>query len=154
MSVTRFILCAAVFAVGCASTPAGDDLPAPGGASASETAPVIPAASVSESEAATPPVMFVALCDAAAADAAADAEQAFGRAHDGLHTLAREVQDTDERAVAGDLLEAKQQVEAAFAADPLPEDLSDRLDRLVDAAADALAASGDPRPTCPERSVP
>lgn len=123
------LLCAAVLTVGCA--------PTDGAQPADESS-----------------VVLSAVCEAAAADGPAEAGAAFGGAHDGLHSLARELQDTDRRDVAGDLLEAKQQVEEAFATAPVPDDLPDRLDRLVETTADALAATGATRPTCPERSKP
>lgn len=142
MSATRLLLCAAVLAAGCGTTTGATDA----ADTADEASPGVAAS-------ATPP-LFAGLCDAAAARAPGEAEETFARAHDGLHSLARELQDTGQRAVAGDLLEAKQQVEAAFGTDPTPPDLTDRLDRLVDATADALSASGHPPPSCPERSVP
>ena len=121
---------AALLAVGCASA---DDDPTGGAGAAS---------------------VLLAVCDAAAADDPAGAEAAFGGAHDGLHSLARDLQDTDRRDVAGELLEAKQQVEEAFAAASVPDDLPERLDRLTEATADALAATGATRPTCSDRDSP
>lgn len=100
------------------------------------------------------PAVYVALCEAAVAPDAEAAREAFARAHDGLHTLAGDLQRTDQRVVAGDLLEAKQRVEAALAAEPVPEDLDARLDAMLTATADAVAASGQPRPTCPEGATP
>lgn len=123
------LLCAAVVAVGCA-----------------------PADDVRADDAT--PLVLAAVCDAAAADDPAGAESAFGRAHDGLHSLARDLQDSDRRGLAGDLLEAKQQVEEGFATAPVPDDLPDRLDRLAEATTDALAATAATRPTCPERNAP
>ena len=118
-------LCAAVLAVGCTS---------PDAAPTGEPAPV---------------VVLTAVCDAVAADDPAVAEEAFGNAHSGLHDLGRELQDADRRDVAGGLLVAKQQVEEAFAATSVPDDLPDRLDLLAEATTDALAAVGSTRSTCP-----
>lgn len=123
-------LLAAILAVGCA---AADDDPT-GGAGAASVLP--------------------AVCDATSADDPAGAEAAFGGAHDGLHRLARELQETDRRDAAGELLEAKQQVEEAFAAASVPDDLPERLDRLTEATVDALAATGATRPTCAEQDNP
>jgi hypothetical protein len=116
------------------------------------TAAGTPTAATSPSPTAAGDAMFVALCEAAAAPEPADAEAAFERAHEDLHALARELEDADQRPAAATLLEAKQRVEAAFAEDPPPADLSDQLTALVDAAAEATVAAGRPRPACPEGS--
>jgi hypothetical protein len=58
------------------------------------------------------------VCDAArqaGADAAAARQTFFGQAHDGIHLIARGLQDVDRGATAT-LLEAKQKVEADFLA--------------------------------------
>lgn len=130
MPTVRLLLCLAVTLASCASSSSTDD-------AGSGPAPVL-----------------VAMCDAANADDPAAAEAALGRAHDGLHTLARELKETDRRDTAADLLEAKQRVEAAFAADTVPDDLSDRINTLVDATAAALTATGRPRAPCPEGTAP
>ena len=130
MPTIRLLLCLAVAFAGCASSSATDG-------SGDDPAPAL-----------------VAVCDAADADDPSAAEAAFGRAHDGLHTLARELQDLDRRDAAADLLEAKQRVEAAFAADTVPDDLSDRIATLVDATAAALTETGRPRTPCPEGTAP
>lgn len=96
-----------------------------------------------------PPPLLATLCAAAAAGDRNHAEEAFGRAHDGLHTLARELQEAGEREAAGELLEAKQRVEAALVADQVPDDLHDRLDTLSDATAEALEAAGTVAAACP-----
>ncbi len=145
-TITRMLLCLTVLAAGCA-TSAEAPTAAAGTPSPAATSTAAPTGSES-------PALYTALCEAAAATDPAAAEPAFAGAHDGLHTLARELQDTDQRAVAGDLLEAKQRVEAAFVAEPLPDDLAQRLDRLLTATADAITASGRPRPTCPEGPTP
>lgn len=126
MPTLRPLLFLAVLVAGCASSP-------PAGESG-----------------ATVPSVLAAVCDAAGGNDVVEAEAAFARAHDGLHTLARELQDVDRRDVAADLLEAKQRVEAAFANEPVPDDLSGRVDALVDATAEALAATGGPRASCSE----
>lgn len=93
MPNVRLLLCLAVALTGCGSS------------------------STDDADTGAAPVL-VAVCDAADADDPAAAEAAFGQAHDGLHTLARELQEGDRRDAAADLLEAKQRVEAAFATCP------------------------------------
>ena len=155
MSTTAIaLLCLAVLGTGCASSaddPAAEDAPT---AESGTTASPAPDPSASASPDAKPPVVYEALCDAAAATDPDAAESAFGRAHEGLHTLARELQQDDQAVVAGDLLEAKHGVEAAFGEGPAPDDLDQRLDRLLVATADAIAASGQARPTCPAGTSP
>lgn len=56
-----------------------------------------------------------------------------GPIHQALHDLADELQQADRRRIAGDVLEAKQAVEAGLAADTTPADLTASLDFLVDA---------------------
>jgi uncharacterized protein (DUF305 family) len=111
------------------------------------------ASSQSESSGATPALIGV-LCDAAVADSPEAAQRAFGDAHSGLHALARQLQDDDQRVAAGDLLEAKQRVEAAFVDDPVPADLDDRLGRLVATTIDAFeVADGDRPSSCSDRNA-
>lgn len=150
----RLLLCFALFATGCASASDSPDPAGPVTAATATTAPEPAATPQGGTTNSKVPDLYTALCDAASAPDPESAESGFGRAHDGLHSLARELQDTDQRAAAGDLLEAKQQVEAAFADDPVPGDLTRRLDQLLTATADALVASGQPRPTCHEGTSP
>lgn len=155
-TAVRLILCFSILTAGCASAaeaPPAADPPATTATATGSPSPTAGGGTPPAGEVAVPAV-YVALCDATTATDPAAAKDAFGRAHDGLHTLARELQDTDERAAAGDLLEAKQRVEAAFADVTVPDDLDQRLDRLLTATADAIVASGQPRPTCPEGSTP
>ena len=89
-----------------------------------------------------------ALCTAAGAETVTDARTAFATAHDGLHTLARDLQAADERHVAARLLEAKQRVEAAVA-DELPlDELTPRLEELLAAVSEASTQLDRPTPTC------
>lgn len=88
------------------------------------------------------------LCTAAAADTAADARGAFAAAHDELHTLARDLQEVDERVVAARLLEAKQAVEAAVAEELPLKQLRPRLDELLAATTEAADTLDRPVPTC------
>lgn len=61
----------------------------------------------------------------------------FGRAHEPIHTLAKAVLVTDRRA-AGELLRAKQAVEAGFAQPAGSGDLGGDLQRLVEETVQAL----------------
>lgn len=91
------------------------------------------------------------LCEAQQATGADDFRELFeGPAHQALHDLADDLQRADLRPVAGDVLEAKQAVEAALAADPVPDDLSDRLTNLVGATSRGLAALDRPALSCAE----
>jgi hypothetical protein len=77
-----------------------------------------------------------ALCTAAG-QAPADpleAEKTFaGKAHEGLHSIARQLEDTD-RAAAGALLKAKMQVESDFAGGAANDTIRTDLLALADAA--------------------
>jgi hypothetical protein len=91
---------------------------------------------------------YLALCDARAAGAPARARRIFfDRVHTPLHELAAEVGASD-RDVAADLLEAKNEVEAAFDDAHLPTSLSDGLDALSLASADALRSLALEVPRC------
>lgn len=75
----------------------------------------------------------VGVCQAAgqaASDAGAPRRTFFGKAHDGLHTIARALEDVDRRAAA-DLLQAKQTVEADLSGTPTAADLGAHLRRLA-----------------------
>jgi hypothetical protein len=72
----------------------------------------------------------------------------FGPTHQALHDLADDLQNADLRPVAGDVLEAKQSVEAALAADPVPEDLPERMEFLVEATSRGLAVLDRPTLSC------
>lgn len=85
------------------------------------------------------------LCEAAAAGDTDDAERSFGAAHDGLHEIARALQEVDRKAAAA-LLEAKQEVEAGFHRRAPASELGPDLDRLVTATfagLDRLDVNGD-----------
>jgi hypothetical protein len=71
----------------------------------------------------------------------AQAEERFGSVHDPLHTLARELQDADRRSDAGNLLEAKQRVEGAFADDLRAGEVAERVTLLSQAVATATSES-------------
>lgn len=77
-------------------------------------------------------------------------EEFMARAHDGLHELASRLLDQEERSLAGDLLEAKQFVEAAFE-QPLPtKRVRDFLVALHRATQSALEALGESTSPCPQ----
>lgn len=63
-------------------------------------------------------------------DAGAARKTFFGKAHDGLHTIARALEDVDRRAAA-DLLQAKQAVEADLSGNPSAAVLGADLRRLA-----------------------
>lgn len=97
--------------------------------------------------------LVTTLCDAADAAASGDlaaAEREFGETHEGLHTLARDLQDADRRPDAGELLEAKQRVEAGFEADPSAPDIAVDLQDL--ASVTAAVSDGTVPATCTEES--
>ncbi|MGH9001161.1 MAG: hypothetical protein ACRDY7_17420 [Acidimicrobiia bacterium] len=73
----------------------------------------------------------------------------LGRAHDPIHTLARAVQVTD-RAAAGELLRAKQAVEADFGEAAGGGDLEGDLQHLVEETVRALKVVGIKAKECPE----
>lgn len=95
-----------------------------------------------------------AVCEAAAADSVRAAEQAFAGSHVGLHLLARDLQDLDERAAAGRLLEAKQLVEAELAELPPDQDVFRDLVELADATTTGLSILDPDTPRCDERTAP
>lgn len=72
------------------------------------------------------------VCQAAgaASDVGAARRTFFGKAHDGLHTIARALEDVDRRAAA-DLLQAKQTVEADLSGNPPAAILGADLRRLA-----------------------
>jgi hypothetical protein len=70
------------------------------------------------------------------------------RSHQTLHVIAAAVQAVD-RAVAAELLEAKQVVEADLTEPVLPDGFSDHVSSLLDATRAALDAIGLPAPECP-----
>ena len=95
------------------------------------------------------------VCDAARqapADVNAARQTFFGTSHDGIHLIARGLEDKD-RAAAATLLEAKQKVEADFNATPPPPggQIAADLTRLAAVTRTSLArfkVSADP---CPSR---
>lgn len=89
------------------------------------------------------------LCAAATADDVDAAHDAFAAAHDGLHDLARALQDDDERAAAAGLLETKAAVETDVAEDAPLVVLAPHLDELLDAVDAANTALDRPGATCP-----
>ncbi|MBW3595284.1 MAG: hypothetical protein KY391_06860 [Actinobacteria bacterium] len=84
-------------------------------------------------------------------EAATDPEAAqmafLDRAHLPLHVIAAAVEDED-RALSGDLLEAKQAVEEEFAGTADPEDLVDQLEELLEVTVEALQVLEIPASTC------
>jgi hypothetical protein len=91
------------------------------------------------------------LCDAqveASRGRLRDAREIFdAETHAYLHELAARLQETD-RAVAAELLEAKQRVEAAFRSARDPTGLEELLVALQRALGDAAEAAGLPAPLC------
>lgn len=87
----------------------------------------------------------------AAGQAASDAEGArrtfFGQAHEGLHTIARGLEDVDRSAAAG-VLVAKQAVEADFSGGKAASALVADLRRLAQATRAALDRLGVRVPAC------
>jgi hypothetical protein len=71
----------------------------------------------------------------------------YDRSHDALHDIARDLDPVD-RAAAGRLLEAKQQVEAGLDADPPPPGLAADLDRLAGVTRAGLALLDVDVPPC------
>lgn len=89
------------------------------------------------------------LCQAQEATTTDEVRELFeGPTHQALHDLADDLQRADVRPVAGDVLEAKQAVEAALASDPVPDDLDDRLNFLIEATGRGLAVLERPALTC------
>jgi len=110
----------ALLLVGCASSPPAADL--------------------------APAALVAQLCDASAADDAEQRAAAFAESHDALHALARDLLDAGLAPEAGDVLEAKQRVEAALdAGRDAPPDL---LSELAVATRTGVLASGRDAPTC------
>jgi hypothetical protein len=93
------------------------------------------------------------LCDAqveASRGRVRDAREIFdAETHAYLHELAARLQETD-RAVAAQLLEAKQRVEAAFRSARDPTGLDELLVSLQRELGDAADAAGLPAPLCRE----
>ena len=91
------------------------------------------------------------ICDAAAlAGHNVDSSRAtfYGQSHDGLHLIAKGLQDVD-RDESAALLEAKQKVEADYVAPPPGTQLTDDLRRLADVTRESLTrfkVSADPCP--------
>lgn len=89
------------------------------------------------------------LCQAQDAATVDEARELFeGPTHQALHDLAEDLQAAELRPVAGDVLEAKQAVEAAFASDPVPEDLQERLTFLIQATGRGLAVLDESALSC------
>lgn len=94
-----------------------------------------------------------AVCDALALlpEGVQVARSSFMRnAHEGLHTLAQNLIDTQERALASRLLEAKQSVEALFERTPLKEHIQESLVILHRASQSGMEALGEPISECPQ----
>jgi hypothetical protein len=93
----------------------------------------------------------LALCRIAAehADDREAADALFlDQAHELLHAIAAAAEQAD-RAVAADLLTAKQRVEADLSADELPTGFAEHVRALVSATGAALEAIGLTAPACP-----
>ena len=90
----------------------------------------------------------------ATGQAATDTEEArrtfFGQAHQGLHTIARGLEDVD-RSAAADVLVAKQAVEADLSGGRPASTLVADLRRLAEATRGALDRLGVSVPACPAR---
>ena len=69
------------------------------------------------------------------------------RAHVPLHVIAAAVEDED-RALSGQVLEAKQAVEQNFASTPEPEEMVDDLEALLEVTVEALDVLAIPASTC------
>jgi hypothetical protein len=98
---------------------------------------------------------LAALCSAreeAARDPVAARATFFDRAHDPLHTLARQVGDGD-RAQAGRLLRAKTAVEANLERRRTASSLLPDFDHLIRVTREALREVGEPAPPCPSRAA-
>jgi hypothetical protein len=82
------------------------------------------------------------LCEAARQAERGDIEAArqsfFGQSHEGLHLIARALQD-DDRTAAAALLEAKQKVEADFTTPPSGAQVAADLRRLAELTRSSLA---------------
>lgn len=83
----------------------------------------------------------------AASDAGAARKTFIGEAHDGLHIIARALEDVDRRAAA-DLLRAKQAVEADFSGNAPAAVLGDHLGRLAALTRAGLDRLDIPVPGC------
>jgi hypothetical protein len=93
------------------------------------------------------------ICDAAEL-ATGDVNSAratfFGQSHEGLHLIARGLEQEDDRATSAALLEAKQKVEADFLATaPGPQVAAD-LRRLADVTRSGLAGFKVSATACPQ----
>lgn len=91
------------------------------------------------------------ICDAArqaATDVGAASKTFNGRAHDGLHLIARGLETVD-RAAAATLLEAKQKVEADLSKPPPAAQLVADLNRLAEVTRSSLARFGVNVDACP-----
>lgn len=93
------------------------------------------------------------LCRAAAQQDADEAAAGFLRVHGPLHDLAEQVANVD-RAVAGQLLRAKQQVEADLDAEAPAPLLSAHLDDLAAASVAGLSSLSLPPPSTCTASEP
>jgi hypothetical protein len=83
----------------------------------------------------------VALCDAteqAGQDPAAARATFLDRAHEGVHTIARQLQEADHADTASRLLEAKFQVESDLDTDPPAPQLQEHLAALTGAVNEGL----------------
>jgi hypothetical protein len=92
-----------------------------------------------------------AICEAArqaATDVGAASKTFNGRAHDGLHLIARGLETVD-RAAAATLLEAKQKVEADFSKPPPAAQLVADLNHLADVTRSSLTRFGVNVDACP-----
>ncbi|MDE0802670.1 MAG: hypothetical protein OSA99_05025 [Acidimicrobiales bacterium] len=89
----------------------------------------------------------VGVCDAARASADVAEARAvfFDLAHHGLHDLADRASDVD-RAVAGELLRDKEQVEGLLDGSASPEQLRLALEHLHESTVAAAIAVGSPNP--------
>lgn len=93
------------------------------------------------------------ICDAAQL-AGSDLNSAratfFGQSHEGLHLIARGLEEEDDRAASAALLEAKQKVEADFLATAPGLQVAADLHRLADVTRSGLAGLKVSANACPQ----
>ncbi|MGZ8599926.1 MAG: hypothetical protein ACXWXQ_11160 [Actinomycetota bacterium] len=133
-STVSSLLVLALALAACGSDDGGDAEPSP--ASGSVTQDAVEGA-------------VLGLCEVVAATDFDVANATFqDRSHQTLHAVAGAAEDVD-RAAAGDLLSAKQRVEADLAGAGLPAGFSGDVEALLGATRAALAAIGLEAPACP-----
>lgn len=161
------IVPALLIAVVALSAACGSDDDRPGTANSSATAGTGATTATTAPAATTPPTAVTvggetvpvdrlvgyatAICEAArqaATDVGAARKTFNGRAHDGLHLIARGLETVD-RAAAATLLEAKQKVEADFSQPPPAAQIVADLNHLAEVTRSSLALFGVDVDACP-----